>query len=203
MCNCAKCNEFGNLFDQSCSKSSKCIVPSPKCCKEKKCKKEKKCYYEVKCPKPCGPYSPVYPCNPNPCNTGPCGNPFSNSNPYTNPTYNTYGLISLVNGTPFTGFTNANMYLFSYPTAGGTYTVYLPQIINFTTCNKNKLFVLSNTITNNSISEPITIYASGPDTFTDNTNLFVLQPGTSIQVYSTFIGGVGRWIIISTAASIV
>ena len=131
---------------------------------------------------PCKPPCPPYPCPPYPVPTTPCS-----------PTYNSYN--SIITGSPVSFNLLSQYTLYIVNTTDSSGNLYLPSITSLSACSYNKMFVISN------IGYfTITINPSTTTTTTDNINGLIsitISPYSSVNVYSSYISGVGYWSLVS------
>jgi hypothetical protein len=184
-----KCDSSSNSSCDPCSSSSSAFVY---CCKKyPKCK----CapiYYPNNCnPYPCNPCAPKY-CPPNPCA------PFLPCPPYPCPPQNcspyTSALTTITQSSTTVPLTsnspNVNVYNVSPSLTGLALT--LPAINTLTTCNYNKMFVLSNL----SGGSTITLNTTSGDVFTNNNSTtFNLTAGSTVTIYAVYTGGTNYWAV--------
>lgn len=188
-----RCDESSS--STSCSSSSStygfCCPKYPKCC----CVKDKcaPIYYPNNCvgqypcnpcrppcpppcPSPCPPPCPPYPCPPTQCA----------------PIYNSYS--SIIAGTSISFNLSSNYTLYIVNPTDSLGNLYLPAIKSLSSCYYNKMFVVSNIS-----AETIVLNPSTTTTTTDNINgqpSISIGPYSSINVYSSYIGGVGYWSLV-------
>jgi hypothetical protein len=184
---------MGKKSKKKCSKSSS----SSECSYSSSCKTSyvncTPIYYPNNCVKtnicgnpcipPTPPLCPPYPCPPQQCV------------PNCDPKYSTNPVIStIVNGVISTIPTNYTVNIYTTSSITGTYILQLPAILNYNACNYNKQYVISNL--NTAGYQPITLTTSGSDTILSSTTPYLIYQGESVILFSTMIGGVGRWIIV-------
>lgn len=152
----------------------KCIPPPfcpPQC--------PPKCIPPPFCPPQCPPYfPPSSPCNP----------------PQCNPIYNTNPIIITGNGTTINMVLNPTYNIFIInPLTDSSGNINLPDICT-SLCNSNKMFIISNISSLNTIK--ITPNLTDLINGLDSTNMFVIPINTSITLYSSCIAGKGYWTVI-------
>lgn len=190
-----RCDETSS--STSCSSSSTygfCCPKYPKCC----CVKDKcaPIYYPNNCvgkypcnpclplcPPPCPPPCPPYPCPPTQCA----------------PTYNSYSSVVAGSSISFNLLSNYTLFIVNPTDSSGN--LYLPAITTLSSCCYNKMFVISNIS-----SESIVLNPSTTTTTTDNINgqtSVIIGPNSSVNVYSSYISGVGYWSLVQSGISLI
>lgn len=186
----SRCDESSS--STSCYSSSStygfCCPKYPKCC----CVKDKcaPIYYPNNCvgQYPCNP-CPPFPCPPFPCPPTKCG---------SGNTYNSYSSIIAGSTISFNLLSNYTLFIVNPTNSSGN--LYLPAISSLSSCSYNKMFVISNIS-----SETIVLNPSASTTTTDNINgqpLAIISPNSSVNVYSSFISGVGYWSLVQSGMMI-
>jgi len=185
----SKCDESSSSSSSTCCSSSTygfCCPKYPKCC----CTKDKcaPVYYPNNCVgqypcNPCKPPCPPYPCPcpPYPCYPTQCA-----------PTYNSYSSIVAGSSISFNLLSSYTLFIVNPTDSSGN--LYLPAITSLSLCCYNKMFVISNIS-----SETIVLNPSTTTTTTDNINgqsSVTIGPNSSVNVYSSYISGVGYWSLV-------
>ena len=174
-----KCDDSSSSSSCSSSTYGYCCTKYPKCrCIVNKCAP---IYYPNNCVGQY-PYNPCTPpCPPYPVPTTPCS-----------PTYNSYN--SIITGSPVSFNLLSQYTLYIVNTTDSSGNLYLPSITSLSACCYNKMFVISNIG-----SFTITINPSTTTTTTDNINgltSITISPNSSVNVYSSYISGVGYWSLV-------
>lgn len=169
-----------------------CCPKYPKCC----CVKDKcaPIYYPNNCvgQYPCNPCPPCPPPCPSPCPPYPCS-PAQYAS-----AYNSYGSIIAGTAISFSLLSNYTLFIVNPTDTSGN--LYLPAIRSLSSCCFNKMFVISNISTQTIVLNPST-----STTTTDNINgqsSVILGPNSSVNVYSSYISGVGYWSLVQSGVSI-
>jgi hypothetical protein len=137
------------------------------------------------CPPRCPPLCPPYPCPPYPCPPSQCA-----------PTYTSYSSILAGSLISFNLLSNYTLFIVNPTDVSGN--LFLPSITSLSSCSYNKMFVISNISTQTIILNP-----SSTTTTTDNINgqsSVIIAPNSSVNVYSSYISGVGYWSLVQTGS---
>ena len=165
---------YSSSYGQCCSKYPKCYCAKDKCAP---------IYYPNNCVgqypcNPCKPPCPPYPCPPSQCT----------------PTYTSYSSIIAGSSISFNLLSSYTLFIINPTDSSGN--LYLPSILSLSSCSYNKMFVISNIS-----SETIILNPSTTTTTTDNINgqtSVTIDPNSSVNVYSSYISGVGYWSLVQS-----
>lgn len=180
-----KCDDSSSSSSCSSSTYGYCCTKYPKCrCIVNKCAP---IYYPNNC---VGQY-PYNPCTP------PCP-PYPAPTTQCSPTYNSYNSIIIGSPISFNLLSQYTLYIVNTTDSSGN--LYLPSITSLSACCYNKMFVISNIG-----SFTITINPSTTTTTTDNINgltSITIPANSSVNVYSSYISGVGYWSLVGNCSFI-
>jgi hypothetical protein len=129
---------------------------------------------------PCNPYRPICP--------PPCP-PTTQCAPF----YNSYNTIIAGTSISFNLLSAYTLFIVNPTDTSGN--LYLPPISSLSSCCYNKMFVISNV----SATNTITLNSSTTTTTTDSingSNQAIISPNSSVNIYSSFIAGVGYWSLV-------